>query len=243
MGNASDAWYEQGNNCERIDLADQWWRIPLYWLCSAAVLGQYRFPVLKWWRALIVMWIGYEVQYQSFDFFASLHDRDNIDTATSNVFGAGAAVVAACAISYYVNQLRYYSDARILQDEEDTSILGKFIYHMMACGVRIGGLIGLGRQSDVQRLRMEQKLEQAKRELRDPTHERKEIRLETAEENVIIETIVGSQDMNIWSILMPALYQLVPGTLYSLLFVSHILCSRIHDCQALVQLHFPAAFD
>ena len=222
-GNASEAWYEQQNNCQRINLDEEWWRIPLYILCSAAVLGQYRFPIVRYWRALIVMFVGYEVQYQFFNYFATLYDRDNLDTATSNVFGAAASVVSACFVSFWVRQLRLYYDARILlPQEENPSCFGNFIYNLMSCGVHVGDAIGLGRKSDKLRIAVEKKISEAKRELDDPSHARQEIVLEPHEENLIVETIVESQDLNIWSILMPALYQLVPGSMIAKLWFNYI---------------------
>ncbi len=215
VGNATEAWYEQSDNCGKIDLDDKWWRIPLYLLCSCAVLGQYRFPVVRYWRALLVMLVGYVVQYEFFDFFANINDRDNLDTATSNVFGSAASVVSACIISFWVNRLRYYHDGRILQREEDISCFGNFIDKTMTFGVYLGHLVGLGRKSDRAKLVLSKKISESKKN-------NQEIKLDAAEENLIIETIVGSQDMNIWSILMPALYQLVPGSMIAKLWFNYI---------------------
>lgn len=47
-----------------INNLDSWWRIPLYLLCSATCLGQYRFPIVNYWRGLIVQLVAYEVQFQ-----------------------------------------------------------------------------------------------------------------------------------------------------------------------------------
>ena len=219
VGNAQEVWFAQADNCGRINLDEEWWRIPMYLLCSVAVLGQYRFPIVRYWRALIVMLAGYEVQYQMFNYFATIYDRDNVDTATSNIFGSAASVVSACAVSYWVNQLRYYYDAKILQPEPDNSIFGGLIYSIMKCGVYLGHFMGLGRASDRLKMDLEAKLVQAKKELKDPNHARQEITLDTNEENLILEVIVGAADMNIWSILMPALYQLVPGSMIAKLWV------------------------
>lgn len=225
VGDASKVWLEQAENCGRIDLDDEWWRIPLYLACSAAVLGQYRFPIVRYWRALIVMLVGYEVQYQMFNYFATINDRDNLDTATSNVIGCAAAVVSACGVSFWVNQLRYHYDGRILSPEEDYNqggAVGGCIYSLMSAGVKIADAIGLGRKSDRLKEDLEKKLSSVKRELKDPAHARQEIKLEPPEENLILETIVGSQDLNIWSILMPALYQMVPGSMIAKLWFNYI---------------------
>jgi len=46
--------------------------------------------------------------------------------------------------------------------------------------------------------------------------------LPTEEENLVLETIVGGQDINIWAILMPAVYQLVPGSIIAKLWFNAI---------------------
>jgi hypothetical protein len=48
------------------------------------------------------------------------------------------------------------------------------------------------------------------------------VNLDPVEQNLITETIVGAQDMNLWSILMPALYQLVPGSMIAKLWFTYI---------------------
>ena len=59
-----EAWVAQDAHCGTIDLNNQWWRIPLYLLCSASALGQYRVPIVNYWRGLVVQLVGYEVQYR-----------------------------------------------------------------------------------------------------------------------------------------------------------------------------------
>ena len=95
-----EAWLDQRGNCNNIDLDLQWWRIPLYLLCSASALGQYRFPVAHYWRGLVVQLAGYEVQYQAFKFLAPRHEQDFLDTATANTLGAVTAVVTAWLLSW-----------------------------------------------------------------------------------------------------------------------------------------------
>lgn len=224
VGDASQVWFDQASNCERIDLNDEPWRIPLYIACSAAVLGQYRFPLVRYWRALLVMLVGYEVQFQMFHYFATLHSRDNLDTATSNVIGCAAAVVCACGVQFWVRQLRYHYDGHILSPDENADYpwYGKIIYHIMTLGVHMTDVMGLGRKSDRLKHDLEKKLTQAKREVKDPTHERQSIVLEPREENLLLELIVDSQDLNVWSILMPALYQMVPGSMIAKLWFNYI---------------------
>ena len=45
---------------------------------------------------------------------------------------------------------------------------------------------------------MERKLRNVTSELRDKSHARQAIKVDAVGENLIIETIVGTQDMNIW---------------------------------------------
>lgn len=64
LDNTRDMWLQQAEQCGLIDLDAVWWRVPLYLLCSASVLGQYRFPVRHYWRGLTVQLAAYETQYQ-----------------------------------------------------------------------------------------------------------------------------------------------------------------------------------
>ncbi len=64
-GKANDAWWiSNANECGQVDLDTKWWRIPLYLLCCAGVLGQYRLPIRFYWQAMVIQLVGYEVQYQ-----------------------------------------------------------------------------------------------------------------------------------------------------------------------------------
>lgn len=224
VGDASTVWYEQASNCQRIELNDQPWRIPLYLACSAAVLGQYRYPMVRYWRALVVMLVGYEVQFQMLNYFATLNSRDNLDTATSNVIGCAAAVVSACFMQDLVHQLRYHYDGRLLfrYEKSECPWYGKLIYHTMSLGVKFADAIGLGRKSDRLKEKLGRKLNQARKKVCDPAHNRKKVVLEPVEETLLIELLVDSQDLNIWSILMPALYQMVPGSMIAKLWFNYI---------------------
>lgn len=64
-------------------------------------MGQYRFPIVRYWRALIVMFVGYEVQFQMFKLFASLHGRDNLDTATSYVLSLLDVLCSFAPFTHY----------------------------------------------------------------------------------------------------------------------------------------------
>ena len=63
--NSADTWSDQKSQCGQIDLGSQWWRIPLYLACSVSVLGQYRFPIVQYWRGLTVQLAAYEVQFRT----------------------------------------------------------------------------------------------------------------------------------------------------------------------------------
>jgi len=224
--NVFDAWVEQEQDCNTIDLTAQWWRIPLYLLCSAAALGQYRLPLVNYWRGLAVQLAGYEVQYQMFEYFAQRHDRDFLDTAVSNITGAMAAVVAACAISYMVDSLGYYYNARLLQrntgEKQTFSPFGKLVYKWTKTYVQCAGWMGVGRKSSTFLLKNEASLRQSVVELRDPHHPRKEIRLKPEDEAALVEAIVEAENLNVWALLMPAVYQLVPGSLIAKLWYNAV---------------------
>jgi len=200
------------------------WRIPLYLLCSVAVLGQYRLPVDQYWRGLIVMLVAYEVQYSVINGIGQYYTNDNLDTAASNIAGAAGGVAVACVTSWVVNTCRDFYSARLLQKNpnESSSKLGNFAYILMRFVVKINSTLRIGRQSDILKLEMERKLKSQHKELNDPSHPRDYIALPAAEEHLFIETVVGSQDINIWAILMPAVYQLVPGSIIAKLWFHSI---------------------
>ncbi len=62
---------------------------------------------------------------------------------------------------------------------------------------------------------MEERLVVQHQELNDPSHPRDRIDLQREDEDLFLDTIVGAQDINTWSIMMPAVYQLVPGSVIS----------------------------
>eukprot|EP00937_MAST-01D_sp_MAST-1D-sp2_P002305 g2305.t1 len=206
-------WTKQRGNCSHIDLDAQWWRVPLYLACSVSVLGQYRFPVVDYWRGLVVQLAAYEVQYQTHK--ALYKQADNMDYAASNMAGAAAAVVCACVLSWLVEfgiRRPYY--ARILHRKthgRDSSRFDACMYRAMTCCVRFGDCLGLGRKSEVMKLKVEKKIEVAADPARPDVPA--PIVLDQDEENVLVEAIVGAAPHNIWSVLMPAVYQLVPGSM------------------------------
>jgi len=219
---ARTVWVESSEQqCGLIDLGEVWWRVPLYILCSAAVLGQYRAPIVQYWRALIVMLCAYEVQYRAFIYLEPNHNHDNLDTSASNIAGAASAVISACILSAIVNYVRSAYKQKLLVEDNKTKI-GSFVAKCMEYGTQFGSCIGIGRASDMEKLRLKAILKKQKKELRDSNHARSHYELNRADENLIIETIVGNQDLNVWSILMPALYQLVPGSIIAKLWFNSI---------------------
>ena len=188
-----EAWLDQDGNCGLLDL-HVWWRVPLYLLCSASALGQYRFPVASYWRGLIIQYVGYEVQYRLFRFFAETHAQDLIDTAASNVVGAGAAVVAASILSAVIDKLSHYYYARVLQRVQGKfSPFGEFMFSLNAFYIRFTNCVGIGKMNDLKFLKLSDKLQQQSNELSDPTNSRSQILLEPEEENVLLEAIVGAE--------------------------------------------------
>jgi hypothetical protein len=52
----AQVWLEQQENCSAdFDISTQWFRLPLYTLCAATCLGQYRFPIADYWRGLVTL--------------------------------------------------------------------------------------------------------------------------------------------------------------------------------------------
>lgn len=211
----TSGWYEVMNqNCNDMQLHEKWWRIPLYLLCSASVLGQYRFPVVQYWRSLIVQLCAYEVQFVTYRYFEIQHSNDNLDTAASNILGSIAGVISACAVAYVVNRIRkFYAERLIQTTTKDNTKIGDVIFKLMTCFVKVGHAFRLGRDSDYHKISFGQSIVGQIKELNDPNHPRQDITLNGEQENLILEVIIGSRDVNVWSILMPAVYQLVPGSI------------------------------
>jgi hypothetical protein len=192
------AWAESESHCGLHDLDVEWWRIPLYLLCSASVLGQYRFPIRHWWRGLFVQLAGYEVQYQVQKEFSKLHNKDNMDYALSNTLGAAAAVFAACLLSFMVEHSCHGPyQKRILhtKSRQKDNAVTSLHYDCTKRIIKLVNCTGIGRKSDVVILDVEKKLEAAV----DPTNMDviPPITLEPHEEHVLFQTIVELEDHNV----------------------------------------------
>eukprot|EP00527_Entomoneis_sp_CCMP2396_P003170 CAMPEP_0198140842 /NCGR_PEP_ID=MMETSP1443-20131203/3926_1 /TAXON_ID=186043 /ORGANISM="Entomoneis sp., Strain CCMP2396" /LENGTH=680 /DNA_ID=CAMNT_0043803377 /DNA_START=151 /DNA_END=2193 /DNA_ORIENTATION=- len=220
-----DAWLDQRGNCNQINLDDQWWRIPLYLLCSASALGQYRFPIVHYWRGLAVQLVGYEIQYQFSLWAASRHTDDFLDVASANTIAAMASVVFAVGLSNGIDKLSYHYNARLLHRSDyngENTAFGDFMFNMSAGYVRVSNWVGLGRKSDLTFLQMEPKIREQTMELNDENHPRKEINLNPDEEKILIEAVISAENLNVWALLMPTVYQLVPGSLIARLWFNAI---------------------
>jgi len=195
----------------------------LYLACSASALGQYRFPINSYWRGLIVQLAGYEVQYQLFNYLAEKHSKDLLDTAYANIGGAVAAVVVAFIVAEIVDSMSYYYNARVLQRcKVKFSPFGEFMFSLNLFYIRFCNYLGFGKKNDNIFLNLTRKLKQESKEINEPNHSRTEIILTEEEEKVYLEAIVGAEDMNIWALLMPTVYQLVPGSLIAKLWFNAI---------------------
>ena len=221
---ASEIWFEStADHCNTIDLKTVNWRIPLYLLCSASALGQYRFPVVQYPRGLAVQLAAYEVQYRVQKFLENNHLYDKLDSSASNIAGAAVGVFVACYLSSFRNVIKTYYTKRILQKANTKNTKsGTFVFNLMKTIVKIFTWTRLGRQSDFDKLEMRRNLQRQREELNDPNHPRQEIVLKPKDEDLILETIVGAQHLNVWSVLMPALYQLVPGSIIAQLWFDSI---------------------
>lgn len=220
-------WMEQSENCGKdFVMRDAWFRLPLYVLCSASCLGQYRFPIVDYWKGLVVQVIAYEVQFRLQIFWedADAPFQSNIDSAASNLFGATAAVIAAVALYGFINFLRqpYYN--RILQREKaGADKCHDCLFGFTRCSLILGSALGLVRKSDRAKLKMSEKL-QRERSINDadlgPASARDRLHLTRKEEEALIEAIVDAENPNIWAILMPAVYMLVPGSMIAKLWLA-----------------------
>lgn len=230
LDNPAQVWAAQSTYCNTLDLGEYWWRIPLYLACSVAVLGQYRFRLEQMWRGLLVQLAGYEAQFQVSRYFLNKADhaaKDNLDVMASNICGAAASVLTACFLSAMMDKINSIYYAQLLQrgahrDETDSK-LDDVLYGCISGVVKCFNCIGIGRKHDKQMVELEKKIYQHSKELKDPTHERTEIKLDPEEEDLLLDTIVYAESMNIWAMLMPAVYQLVPGSMIARMWFETII--------------------
>jgi len=193
---------------------NKWWRLPLYILCSVSVLGQYRFVVMNYWLGLLVQLAGYEIQYRVNNHFKDRHTFDGMDTVYANVSGSVAAVVAASFLCLMLEIVRKSTTVKMMQnnEEEKLSMFGKFMNSVYGSWVHWASRLGITRGLPRQVARVRKKLE----ELTETQV------LSVEEEAILIAGVVESQEFNVWSFLMPAIYQLVPGSKIALFWYGTI---------------------
>lgn len=218
---AANAWHASSCNAEFV--SDKWWRTLFYLGNCIFVLGQYRLPITHYWRALLVQLVAYEAQYNVFNNLDQFHVLDNLDTAWSNMVGAAAGAFTALLITLFVDASGDFFRTRLLQhDDCKNSKLGDIYFKFLAALKKATYYFGIGRTSDIVKFQVNEKLKTMQVELKDPNHPREEIILEENEEAALLEAIMGTQDINTWSILMPAVYQLVPGSIIARLWFGSI---------------------
>jgi hypothetical protein len=199
---------------DTFEMWNQWWRLPFYILCSVSVLGQYRFVVMNYWLGLLVQLVGYEIQYIVGNAFKDRHAFDGMDTVYANVSGAAAAVATASFLCLLLETVRKSTTVKMLQNNNDEklSVFGKFMNSSYGCWVHWGRCLGITRGLPRKVARVREKLE----ELTETQV------LSVEEEATLIAGVVESQEFNVWSFLMPAIYQLVPGSKIALFWYAAI---------------------
>lgn len=218
-GGAAEIWFEsEEQHCHADFLTGQWHRIPTYLLCSVAVLGQYHLPLDRHWLALCVMLAAYEAQYQVFHGVGEYFTTDHLDTAVSNIAGGAAGAITAHALCWLFDATTRLYSARLLHGDRDDGVLADLAYRWMRLQVQLIAALGIGRASDFQKLGLAQRLADQRRDLQDPAHTRSKLGLAQEDEELVLETVVGTMDTNVWSVLMPAVYQLVPGSIIAKLW-------------------------
>ena len=174
--------------------------------------------------------VGYEVQYQMFQHFDSVHHTDNMDHAGANVGAAVVATVFACVLSFLVDMIRDYYYAKILLrdhhlDHGKTSAVGTCVFAVVSSATKLGDLLRIGRKSDALKLQLQKKLKEQKEEMRRTGVT--DIVLTEEEEALYVETVVGSGPINIWALLMPTVYQLVPGSMIAKLWFNALFPPKV----------------
>jgi len=221
--NSTKEWQSQNENCQTDFVEGKWWRIPLYLLCSASALGQYRFPVDLYWLGLSVQLVGYEIQYEILQALSKDRDSVNIDIAAANLCAAAGSVIAACIMCNIVDWYRHIFYARLLhRDIGRDNAFDNLVFNIYRFLVRLSGCLKINRKSDVMKLKLEKKLKQQREEVGNSHHSRKEMVLDAQEKEILIEGIVGAEKINVWAVLMPAVYQLVPGSMIANLWFGSI---------------------
>ena len=153
---------------------------------------------------------------------------DNMDYATSNLMGAMAAVVAAFILTFVLIETRKTYYGRLLHRNmgKAPSCFGKCCYGFISCCVHVCDCLKIERTSEKKKIQMGRKLKARLDELDKisdwETADTSNIELEEEEERVLVETLVSAEDPNIWALLMPAAYMLVPGSMIAKMWFNTI---------------------
>lgn len=230
-GDVFNSWTLQHNVCgTALDIDNQWWRSLFYVLCSVSVLGQYRFIVMNYWAGLLVQVAAYETQYWVLKHSTDDHQFDGMDTVYSNVMGAAAAVATASLISFVVDFVKIKNRINFMHgvtECKEPSFCGKLFQNSYRFLVGCGDFLHLGRGLNQRIAKVNKRLE---KELKEGTPI-EQIHLSETEEATLVEAAVEAQELNVWSLLMPAVYQLVPGSKiagvwYEMIFPAQIFVSQ-----------------
>lgn len=249
-GQSHSKWYKSQAYCVMPHTDEGWssdssWRIPLYLLCSMTVLGQYRFPIRHWWRALIVQLVAYEVQFEWQDFMTKVHGTDdvplnNMDYASANTLAVIGSVFAATLLSK-----RYFRKAlhnKVMDPIKDKPGCCESCYNTIwqcfeNCAVSVGLLRASSTALKTVLLEFQTQAALQPTVEHDAAEEGMDMRpssfdipggvkcsrvLTENEEKVLIEAIVEDHPWNIWALLMPAVYQLVPGAIVAKLWFNSL---------------------
>lgn len=220
-GDVYEIWIDQLHPehgvCDTFELGsrypwDPWWRIPLYLLCSVSVLGQYRFVIMNYWAGLLVQLAAYVVQEYIKVNRANPHKNDGMDTVFGDAAGAMSAVATASLIAFVVDWVRYESKIAVIDGnygDPKLSTVGKLTKETYKVIGRVGNCLGLGRGLTLRSSVVRATIEEESKKQGKP---KAEIKLEEEEESTLVEAAVEAQEFNVWSLLMPAVYQLVPGS-------------------------------
>lgn len=228
-------WREEDQYCEPASEkyeGQDWLRILLYLACSATALSQYRVPIIDYYRGLIVQFVGYEVQFQvgnalakndSSLLFSQLHINGLTSSVVSNIVGTAAATITACWLVMFLDKYRYLYFCRILQREQhrkfhDRPFYTKLAVKFMSMYVYVCCVLGLGNPNDRKQLKLIDEIMEGDEE----KDSEGKTNLTKDQKYLLREAIVQSENLNIWAILMPTIYQLVPGSRIALVWFDAI---------------------
>ncbi len=142
--------------------------------------------------------------------------RSNIDSAASNLFGAATAVIVAVLLYALVNWVRgpYYN--ALLHRGRPSRCRG-CMFRLTAAFIGCGKIFGCVLKTEAKKVQMAKDLKNFHKKQLD---EEETIMLGQMEEELLVASIIDAENSNIWAILMPAVYMLVPGSMIAKLWYS-----------------------